>query len=133
MAWRQLSAKPFLKPMLQLLIDHNTQVTHFQWIFFLIENFVDLIKLSAEGNELPHKHAIICQYRACTGPMLATSDQYKPGNGNYWHVYRVCKEREKTLGPMCESDPASITDSKLLRLTLDQYPAGMISIGWISI
>jgi len=31
---------------------------------------------------IPHKHAAMCQYRACTGPMLPTSDQYIPGTGN---------------------------------------------------
>ena len=24
----------------------------------------------------------------CTGPMLPASDQYRPGTGNLWHVYR---------------------------------------------
>ena len=31
---------------------------------------------------LPHEHDVTCQYRACTGPMLPTSDQYRPGTGN---------------------------------------------------
>ena len=31
--------------------------------------------------ELPCKHAISCQYRACTGPMLAASAQYRRGTG----------------------------------------------------
>ena len=26
-------------------------------------------------------HVISCQYRACTGPMLAASAQYRPGTG----------------------------------------------------
>ena len=30
---------------------------------------------------VPCKHAISCQYRACTGPMLAASAQYRPGTG----------------------------------------------------
>ena len=29
----------------------------------------------------PYKDAISCQYRACTGPMLAASAQYRPGTG----------------------------------------------------
>ena len=29
-----------------------------------------------------HKHAIMGQYRANTGPMLPASDQYRPGTGN---------------------------------------------------
>ena len=29
----------------------------------------------------PCKHAISCQYRACTGPMLAASAHYRPGTG----------------------------------------------------
>ena len=28
------------------------------------------------------KHAVMCQYRACTGPMLSGSDQYRFGTGN---------------------------------------------------
>ena len=39
--------------------------------------------------QLPYKHAITGQYWACTGPMLPASDQYGPGTGTYWHVYRV--------------------------------------------
>ena len=31
---------------------------------------------------IPHKHAIMCQYWACTGPMLTASDQFRPGTGN---------------------------------------------------
>ena len=30
----------------------------------------------------PHKHAVMCQYRACTGPMLPASDQHRPSTGN---------------------------------------------------
>ena len=30
---------------------------------------------------IPCKHAISCQYRACTGPMLAASAQYRLGTG----------------------------------------------------
>ena len=36
-----------------------------------------------------HKHAGMCQYGDCTGPMLPASDQYRPSTGNYRHVYRV--------------------------------------------
>ena len=35
------------------------------------------------------KHAISCQYRACTGPILPASAQYRSGTGTYWHVYEV--------------------------------------------
>ena len=38
----------------------------------------------------PHRHAIMGQYRVCTGPMLPASAQYSPGTGNLWHIYRVC-------------------------------------------
>ena len=34
-------------------------------------------------------HASMCQHRAGTGPMLAASDQYRPGAGIYWNVYQV--------------------------------------------
>ena len=36
----------------------------------------------------PHKHAIMGQYLASTGPMLPASDQYWPGTGTYRHVYK---------------------------------------------
>ena len=36
--------------------------------------------------QLPCKHAVSCQYRDCTGPMLQASAQYRPGTGTYWHV-----------------------------------------------
>ena len=29
-----------------------------------------------------HKNAVMFQYRACTGPMLPASDQYRLGTGN---------------------------------------------------
>ena len=54
---------------------------------------------SSEHNHLiillnyPHKHAIMGQYRAITDPMLPASDQYWPGTGPYWHVYRVLQGR----------------------------------------
>ena len=35
----------------------------------------------------PCKHAIRFQYRACTGPMLTASAQYRPGTGTQRHVY----------------------------------------------
>ena len=31
---------------------------------------------------LPHKHAVLCQYRAWNRPMLQASTQYRPGTGN---------------------------------------------------
>ena len=37
----------------------------------------------------PHKHAIVCQYWASTGPMLTASAQYQPSTGTYRHVYRA--------------------------------------------
>ena len=33
-------------------------------------------------SKVSHKHAVMLQYRACTGLMLAASDQYRPGTGN---------------------------------------------------
>ena len=48
------------------------------------------LSLQIQKSDTSHKHVVMCQYRACTGPMLAASDQYRPGTGNYRHVYRVC-------------------------------------------
>ena len=31
----------------------------------------------------PHKHAFVCQYWACTGPMLAVLAQYSPVLAHY--------------------------------------------------
>ena len=45
----------------------------------------------ASWRQLPCKHAVSCQYRACTGPMLPASAPYMPGTGPYRHVYRVKK------------------------------------------
>ena len=46
-----------------------------------------LVPLSTAEEVYPRKHAVMCQYRACTGPMLAASDQYWPSAGTYLHVY----------------------------------------------
>ena len=37
----------------------------------------------------PHKHTIMGQYRASTGPMLPPLDQYWASTGPYRHVYRA--------------------------------------------
>ena len=45
------------------------------------------------GHQQPCKHASSCRYRACTGPMLTASAQYRPGTGTYRHVYRIAGNR----------------------------------------
>ena len=35
----------------------------------------------------PCKHAVSCQYQACTDPMLGALAQYRPGAVTQWHVY----------------------------------------------
>ena len=43
---------------------------------------------SAGDSENILGNAIMGKYRTSTGPMLSASDQYWPGTGPYWHVYR---------------------------------------------
>jgi len=40
------------------------------------------------GYQQPYKQAIIGQYGACTGIMLAAAAQYRPGAGPSQRVYR---------------------------------------------
>ena len=47
-----------------------------------------IFSIQHQLRQVPCKHAISCQYRACTGPMLAALDQYRPGTGTCRHVYR---------------------------------------------
>jgi len=74
--------------------DNVTQITCPNVIHNLMEIFVPgsqfwpvellLLKIYMLHPSVPCKHAFSCQYRACTaytGPMLAASDQYRPGTG----------------------------------------------------
>ena len=48
------------------------------------------INYQPHDNYIPHKHAVMCQYRACTGPVLAALAQYRPvlaHNGMFNRVY----------------------------------------------
>jgi len=48
----------------------------------------------------PYKHAISCQYRACTGPMLVESAQDRPGTGTLrMFMGKVLSKTGKVSGP----------------------------------
>ena len=76
------------------------------------------------------KHAGTCRYRACTGPMLAASDQYRPGIGTYRHVNGApCVVIEPIFiqrGLRCPSDIGS-RQARVVLLSRHQfiYPVNM--------
>ena len=50
--------------------------------------YIEIAQNSLIVIQLPHKHAIMGQYRAITRLMLPATAQYWPGIGPYRHVYR---------------------------------------------
>ena len=51
-------------------------------VIFFVPQSIEFNQHDYVSHQYPHKYAIMCQYWACTGPMLAASDQYRPGMGN---------------------------------------------------
>ena len=75
-----------------IFVIKNTVVLHMlmkQWkLIYALQGLALAIrnKMWLINHEYPmhysHKRTVMCQYRACTGPMLAASAQYMPGTGN---------------------------------------------------
>jgi len=70
----------------------------------------------------PHKHVIMGQCRASTGPMLPASDQYWPGTGMYQHVYRDPTDEKHQLITDNSTDNSMAASHHQHTTTVTRYP-----------
>ena len=67
-------------PFLTVLLHSTARMVHVVRVLN-VKAVTGQVEDSVWVREGPCKHAASCQYWACTGPMLAASNQYRPGTG----------------------------------------------------